>query len=107
MGKKLIYAATPSRSDPTLSYAEFAFAGAFSALPTTLVAAPMERIKVLLQVDGQGDHPKYKGPVDCVRQVYKEGGLKGIFRGSTATVARDAPGSAAYVVVPHHGGSRA
>lgn len=97
MGKKIIYGATPNRKDPTLSYAEFAFAGAFSALPTTLVAAPMERIKVLLQVDGQGANPKYKGPVDCIRQVYKEGGLRSLFRGSVATVARDAPGSAACV----------
>jgi solute carrier family 25 carnitine/acylcarnitine transporter 20/29 len=41
----------PSRKDsPQLSLAEYGFAGAFSALPTTLVAAPVERIKVLLQV---------------------------------------------------------
>lgn len=31
-----------------------------------------------------------------VRQLYKEGGLKSVFRGTGATLARDGPGSAAY-----------
>ncbi|EGG08089.1 uncharacterized protein MELLADRAFT_42989 [Melampsora larici-populina 98AG31] len=98
MGKKLVYSFTPQRTSTDLSYSEYAIAGGFSALPTTLVAAPMERIKVLLQVDGQSTLQKYSGPMDCVKQVYKEGGLKSLFRGSMATVARDAPGSAAYFV---------
>lgn len=50
MGKKIVYSMTPDRSSPTLSNAELAFAGFFSAVPTTLVAAPVERVKVLLQV---------------------------------------------------------
>jgi len=99
MGKKLVYSFTPTRTSKELSYSEYAVAGAFSALPTTLIAAPIERIKVLLQVDGQSaSQQKYSGAIDCVRQVYKEGGIKSIFRGSLATVVRDAPGSAAYFV---------
>lgn len=50
MGKKLVYAATPNRTSSVLSYGELAAAGFFSAIPTTLVAAPVERVKVLLQV---------------------------------------------------------
>ena len=50
MGKKLVFAATPDRKDKNLSLGELAFAGFFSAVPTTLVAGPAERIKVLLQV---------------------------------------------------------
>lgn len=49
MGKNVVYAATPNRTSPEFSLTEYAAAGAFSALPTTLVAAPMERVKVLLQ----------------------------------------------------------
>lgn len=41
---------TPDRKDPKLSLPELGFAGFFSAVPTTLVAGPAERIKVLLQV---------------------------------------------------------
>jgi solute carrier family 25 (mitochondrial carnitine/acylcarnitine transporter), member 20/29 len=66
----------------------------------TAITAPFERVKVILQVQDQkrkpGEEPRYKGGLDVVRQLYREGGLKSVFRGSTATLARDGPGSAAY-----------
>ena len=31
---------------------------------------------------------KYNGPVDCVRQLYREGGLRSIYRGTAATLLR-------------------
>lgn len=67
----------------------------------TLITAPFERVKVLLQIQGQnpppaGQKPKYSGGIDVVRQLYKEGGIRSVFRGSAMTLARDAPGSAAY-----------
>jgi len=99
MGKKLVYLCTPNRTSAQLSLTEFAAAGFFSAIPTTAVAAPMERIKVILQADGQGSSTRqYKGPVDVVKKVWAEGGIRSMFRGTTATLARDCPGSAAYFV---------
>ncbi|GAA6030997.1 hypothetical protein JCM8097_008978 [Rhodosporidiobolus ruineniae] len=98
MGKKLVYAATPNRSSSVLSYGELAAAGFFSAIPTTLVAAPVERVKVLLQMQGQGGKQLYSGPIDAVSKLYREGGLRSIYRGTAATLARDGPGSAAYFV---------
>lgn len=67
----------------------------------TAITAPFERVKVILQVQGQkqlapGEKPKYNGGVDVVRQLYREGGFRSVFRGSAATLARDGPGSAAY-----------
>jgi len=67
----------------------------------TLITAPFERVKVLLQIQGQkelkpGEKPRYSGGVDVVRQLYKEGGVRSVFRGSAMTLARDGPGSAAY-----------
>jgi solute carrier family 25 carnitine/acylcarnitine transporter 20/29 len=50
MGKRLVYAAQSNRDSSPLSIAELACAGAFSAVPATLVAGPAERVKVLLQV---------------------------------------------------------
>ncbi|KAJ7293428.1 hypothetical protein C8J57DRAFT_1041600 [Mycena rebaudengoi] len=95
--KKIIFAVTPNRTSETLSISELAAAGFMSAVPTTLVTAPVERAKVLLQVQGQGgSEHKYKGVLDVMRHLYKEGGMKSIFRGSGATLARDGPGSAAY-----------
>ena len=67
-----------------------------SAVPTTLVAGPVERAKVMLQVQGQGGSgPKLNGVTEVVRHLYKEGGLRSVFRGTGATLARDGPGSAA------------
>ncbi|KAK0456643.1 hypothetical protein EV421DRAFT_1886917 [Armillaria borealis] len=97
MSKLLIYAVTPNRKNQELSIGELAVAGFMSAIPTTLVTAPVERAKVLLQVQGQGgNEQKYKGVFDVIKHLYKEGGIRSIFRGSVATVARDGPGSAAY-----------
>ncbi|KAJ5087085.1 hypothetical protein NUU61_008392 [Penicillium alfredii] len=86
---------------PQYSIAQISSAGFFSAIPMTLITAPFERVKVLLQIQGQnppppGQKPKYSGGVDVVRQLYKEGGIRSVFRGSAMTLARDGPGSAAY-----------
>jgi solute carrier family 25 (mitochondrial carnitine/acylcarnitine transporter), member 20/29 len=83
------------------SVAQVSAAGFFSAIPMTLITAPFERVKVLLQIQGQkelkpGEKPKYSGGIDVVRQLYKEGGIRSVFRGSAMTLARDGPGSAAY-----------
>ncbi|KAI0695129.1 hypothetical protein BC835DRAFT_1415014 [Cytidiella melzeri] len=95
--KTLIYAVTPNRTSKELSVAEYAAAGFLSAIPTTLVTAPVERAKVLLQVQGQvAGGPHYTGVFDVVKHLYREGGIRSVFRGSGATVARDGPGSAAY-----------
>lgn len=95
MGKKLVYAATGTDDTRTLSIPELAVAGAFSAIPMAFVAAPVERVKVVMQIDGQRPTPQYKGPIDVISKLYKEGGAKSLFRGTGATIARDAPGSAA------------
>lgn len=100
MSKLLIQAATPNRKDSGLSTLEIATAGAMSAIPTTLVAAPVERAKVLLQIQGQGGRStQYKGVFDVLGHLYKEGGIRSVFRGSVATVIRDGPGSAAFVTL--------
>jgi len=58
----------------------------------------VERAKVLLQVQGQGGaEVKYKGVTDVLKHLYKEGGIRSIYRGTGATLARDGPGSAACV----------
>lgn len=86
--------------DGTLSIAQVSAAGFFSAIPMTAITAPFERVKVILQVQDQklqpGEKPRYSGGVDVVRQLYREGGVRSVFRGSAATLARDGPGSAAY-----------
>ncbi|KAJ5169963.1 uncharacterized protein N7500_002746 [Penicillium coprophilum] len=104
VGKTLVnkFSTVPIKNDtPQYSIAQISSAGFFSAIPMTLITAPFERVKVLLQIQGQktlapGEKPKYSGGMDVVRQLYKEGGIRSVFRGSAMTLARDGPGSAAY-----------
>jgi solute carrier family 25 carnitine/acylcarnitine transporter 20/29 len=102
LGKTLVRSFSPNTAhDTPFTIGQISTAGAFSALPMTLITAPFERVKVLLQIQGQkqlapGEKPKYAGGMDVVRQLYKEGGMRSVFRGSAMTLARDAPGSAAY-----------
>ncbi|KAJ0159678.1 Mitochondrial carnitine carrier [Colletotrichum tanaceti] len=99
LGKSLVRSSSSDPSAP-LSIAQVSAAGFFSAVPMTAITAPFERVKVILQVQSQrlkpGESPKYAGGLDVVRQLYAEGGLRSVFRGSAATLARDGPGSAAY-----------
>jgi len=83
-----------------LTTSQILFAGGFSAIPATVIMAPGERIKVLLQIQGQetksGMPPKYNGAIDVVVKLFREGGIKSIFKGTFATLLRDVPGSMAY-----------
>ncbi|KAG7927155.1 hypothetical protein KL925_002526 [Ogataea polymorpha] len=92
VGKKLVctfYNIDPVKSHLTIP--QISAAGFFSAIPTTLIAAPFERVKVVMQTSqGQVSF------VETVSKLYKQGGLKSIFKGSAATLARDGPGSAVY-----------
>jgi len=94
LGKKL----QQSHPDEAVGPLKLAAAGCLSGLMTTIIMAPAERAKCLLQVQAanSGQAAKYKGLTDVVLSLYREGGLRSIFRGSAATAARDVPASAAY-----------
>jgi len=100
VGKQLVESFSTVK-DGQFSVAQVSAAGFFSAIPQTVITAPFERVKVLLQIQGQrqlgpGEKPKYSGGTDVVRQLYKEGGVRSVYRGSVMTLARDGPGSAVY-----------
>lgn len=84
----------------SLSMAEICMAGAISAIPTTGIMAPSERIKCLLQVQAndveKGGKARYSGMLDCAKQVLKEGGVASLYKGTVATLGRDIPGTIAY-----------
>lgn len=70
-------------------------AGGISAAVSKTVVAPLERVKILLQVqDAQKYIPKeqqYKGIVDCFSRVYKEQGFLSYWRGNVVNVVRYFP----------------
>lgn len=95
VGKKLVRLAYPNQPHTQpLSIGQISAAGFFSAIPMTVITAPMERVKVILQT--QGPNGQHKGSFGVVKYLYQTGGVRSVFRGSVATLARDGPGSAAY-----------
>lgn len=97
MGKSIARSFEGKTADQQLSIPGLMFAGGFSAIPGTAVMVPGDRIKVILQIQGQSDAPpKYNGPIDCFKKVLKEEGAAGLYKGSVLTLLRDGPGSVAY-----------
>lgn len=92
VGKKLVTAYTGTAPEK-FTIAQISTAGFISAIPTTLVAAPFERVKVVMQIQ---EGSKNASMASVVKEMYKTGGLRSIFKGSAATLARDGPGSALY-----------
>ncbi|XP_071784074.1 mitochondrial carnitine/acylcarnitine carrier protein-like isoform X1 [Asterias amurensis] len=76
-------------------------AGMLAGVFTTVIMAPGERIKCLLQIQAASSgKPKYAGPADCAKQIYRESGLfKGLYKGTGATLLRDVPASGMYFMV--------
>ncbi|KAF0692675.1 Aste57867_16260 [Aphanomyces stellatus] len=100
MGALLARKAAGMNDTDKLSMNQIMFAGGFSAIPTTVVMAPGERIKCLLQIQSQavarGETPKYSGMGDCAKKLYASGGIRSLFTGWEATLLRDVPGSIGY-----------
>jgi hypothetical protein len=80
--------------DPSapLSLSQAAMAGFISAVPTTAIMTPVERLKVMIQMPNS----PYKSLGQAFRGAWTEGGVRSLFRGGVATLVRDGPGSMAY-----------
>lgn len=73
---------------------DFMIGGVSAAVSKTAVA-PIERVKLLLQVQDASKHmteaDKYKGIGDCFSRVYREQGFASLWRGNLANVIRYFP----------------
>uniref|UniRef100_A0A2H6MZH8 Mitochondrial carnitine/acylcarnitine carrier protein n=1 Tax=Micrurus carvalhoi TaxID=3147026 RepID=A0A2H6MZH8_9SAUR len=92
LGKKL-QQKTP---DDILTNPQLFAAGMLSGVFTTAIMAPGERIKCLLQIQAASGEKKYAGPVDCAKQLYREAGIRGVYKGTVLTLMRDVPASGMY-----------
>lgn len=84
--------------------------GAGSGCCSAFVLTPVELVKCRLQVQsgleaaaaggaaaaGAAPMRTYAGPVDCVAQILREEGLRGLWRGNVSCLAREIPGNMAW-----------
>ena len=42
----------------------------------------------LFQIQADAKVKKYAGPVDCAKQLYKQGGIRSVYKGTAATLLR-------------------
>jgi hypothetical protein len=71
----------------------------------TFITAPTELCKTYLQMQGIGEKRQlfklsktaiYKNAFDCVRKIYNQRGIYGIYRGFSITLARELPSFGSY-----------
>lgn len=73
-------------------------AGAGAGLVSVSILCPMELIKSRLQVQYKGQQ-QYSGSLDCIRQVVRFEGLRGLYRGAFSTACMEVPAGATYFAV--------
>ncbi|XP_034034403.1 ADP/ATP translocase 3 [Thalassophryne amazonica] len=82
-------------SEQAISFAKDFLAGGISAAISKTAVAPIERVKLLLQVQHASKQmtadKHYKGIIDCVVRIPKEQGVLSFWRGNLANVIRYFP----------------
>jgi len=83
------------KHDPVLSFLKDLAAGGVACGVSKTVVAPIERVKLLLQVQDASTQiakdKQYKGMVDAFRRIPQEQGLMSLWRGNLANVIRYFP----------------
>ncbi|XP_075882957.1 mitochondrial carnitine/acylcarnitine carrier protein isoform X2 [Nelusetta ayraudi] len=79
-----------------LTYTQIFLSGCLAGVFTTVIVAPGERIKCLLQVQASGGKKTYSGPLDCALRLYKEQGIRSVYKGTVLTLIRDVPSNGLY-----------
>uniref|UniRef100_A0AAY4AY82 Mitochondrial carnitine/acylcarnitine carrier protein n=1 Tax=Denticeps clupeoides TaxID=299321 RepID=A0AAY4AY82_9TELE len=96
LGKKL----QQKHPEDVLTYPQLFAAGMLSGVFTTAIMAPGERIKCLLQVELTRTHSFnaeiFNGWMTVCTQLYKESGIRGVYKGTALTLMRDVPASGMY-----------
>ncbi|GMT11065.1 hypothetical protein PFISCL1PPCAC_2362, partial [Pristionchus fissidentatus] len=78
------------------SIAAHFWAGFAAGFCQSIIATPSERVKLLIQIQNDAAHTRYKSPVHAARSLWKREGVRGITRGYWATVFRDCPAFGIY-----------
>ncbi len=69
--------------------------GSLAGLANCIVSAPVENFRIRIQTQSK-DNPIYKGSIDCIKKIYGEHGLRGVYKGIVPTLYRDSLGYGFY-----------
>ncbi|OIT20472.1 PREDICTED: mitochondrial arginine transporter BAC2-like [Nicotiana attenuata] len=83
----------PASNPP--SYKGVALGGTVAGAIQSLIISPVELVKIQLQLQSKTNQynnqaASLKGPIDVTRRIFRHEGWRGIYRGLTITVVRDA-----------------
>ncbi|GET87372.1 mitochondrial ornithine carrier protein-like protein [Leishmania tarentolae] len=76
---------------PTLP--QILLSGCSSGVAATVCLTPFELVKCRMQADDSMGHRQYRGSLDCAQRVFRESGVKGLYKGGFAMLCREVPGS--------------
>ncbi|KAF9949941.1 hypothetical protein BGZ70_001573 [Mortierella alpina] len=74
--------------DPNVKLTPFwsGIAGIGAGVTVSFIAAPIEHIKARLQIQYDAKSKLYSGPIDCARQLIRNNGITGLWKGLGATL---------------------
>ncbi|KAG0055099.1 hypothetical protein BGZ83_009626 [Gryganskiella cystojenkinii] len=74
--------------DPNVRLTPFwsGIAGIGAGVTVSFIAAPIEHVKARLQIQYDAKTKLYTGPIDCARQLIRNNGPQGLWKGLTATL---------------------
>lgn len=82
-------AAKYGRAESELSYGQYYLAGAAAGVANSVIANPVEHVRIRLQTQPDGIKRIYAGPQDCLRQIMRTTGIYGLFRGNVPCLFRE------------------
>ncbi|KAJ1951037.1 hypothetical protein EC988_004168 [Linderina pennispora] len=77
-----------------ITWLKHLIAGGISGAVSRTVVSPLERMKILFQVQSKGSGANYKGVVGTLAKMWRDEGLAGYMRGNGTNVVRIVPYSA-------------
>lgn len=80
------------KANSQLSYGQYYLAGAAGGLANSVLATPVEHVRIRLQTQPDGIKRIYAGPQDCLKQIIRSSGLPGLFRGNVPCLFRECHG---------------
>ncbi|OUM60731.1 hypothetical protein PIROE2DRAFT_13459 [Piromyces sp. E2] len=78
------------------------FAGGIAGIASWICIFPVDLVKSKLQIDAKSKHKMYKSQLECIKQIYRTGGIKAFYQGISSCLIRAFPVHALNFVVYEH-----